>query len=137
MITTPATIVALQAEWAGVEKMLGRMKLLVTATFAGGAFTGPALANVVYNLPVLLAFDVLGQVLVASRDEGAFSCKGDKLGPLMDNAKVPLSWLDWQKLRDGVRYRNEIAHDGKLFEAKECNEMISQIRNQLAAWNIL
>src|SRR5687768_11439963 len=54
----------------------------------GGAITGRALADVLYNLPVLLAFDVLTQTLLAMRDEGTFACPRNQLGPLMDSAQT-------------------------------------------------
>src|SRR5882762_5888551 len=105
MIVNANTVTALRSEWTGVVRMRDRMKLLVTATFAGGAFTAPALATVVYNLPLLLAFDVLKQVLLAARDEGQFACSRSQLGNLMDSARVALSWIDWNSLREGVRRR--------------------------------
>ena len=53
------------------------MKTLVVVTFATGAITGPALAGVVYNLPLLLAFDVLQQTLAKAREMRALSvCPG-------------------------------------------------------------
>src|SRR5688572_27270139 len=116
MVTNPDTLIALQSEWDGVIKMRDRLKLLLMTTFTGGAMTAPALANVVYNLPVLLAYDVLSQVLLAGRDEGVFASPRTQLGHLMDSAKDAVSWINWDNLRAGVRRRNEIAHDGKLFD---------------------
>jgi len=113
------------------------MKVLLAATFAGGAFTAPALGGVVYSLPLLLAFDALGQVLTVLRDQGAFVCHSSQLGPSVDAAKPPVPWLDWQGVRDGVRRRNEVAHDGILHDAKSCNTDIEAIGNQLVAWGVI
>ena len=137
MIVNSSSLEVLQVEWAGVVRMRERMKLLVTATFAGGAFTAPALANVVYNLPLLLAFDVLKQVLLQARDDGQFTCSRGQLGHLMDSAKVALPWIDWESLREGVRRRNEVAHDGKLFESAQCLQDIANIEAQLVAWDVI
>lgn len=117
--------------------MRERMQLLITATFAGGAFTAPALAKVVYNLPLLLAFDVMKQVLLQARDDGMFTCSQRQLGNLMDCAKAVLPWISWNSLREGVRRRNEVAHDGKLFESTECLQDINNIEAQLIAWGII
>ena len=137
MIKDPSELTRLQTEWAGVQRMRDRMKLLLTATFASGAFTAPALGDVVYNLPLLLAFDVLRQVLVALKDEGAFTCRTSQLGPLVDAAKSALPWRDWQEIRDGVRRRNEVAHDGMLHNAKSCNKDIEAVGHELVAWGVI
>ena len=137
MITNADALTQVQSEWAGVRRMRDRMKLLLMATFAGGAFTAPALSTVVYNLPLLLAFDVLNQVLMQLRDEGQFSCSRNQLGPLVDASKIPLPWLDWQAVRDGVRRRNEVAHDGVLLDSTVCLSEISRIEQQLVAWRII
>jgi hypothetical protein len=84
MIKDPDCLTNLQEEWTGVSKMRDRMKMLLAATFTGGAFTAPALGGIVYNLPLLLAYDVLGQVLRALRDQGEFACKSSFLGPLVE-----------------------------------------------------
>lgn len=137
MLLTSQATNELRDEWNGVLKMRDRMKLLVTATFAGGAITAPALAKVLYNLPLLLAFDVLRQVLIKGRDEALFSCKSDKLGTLMDCSKDSLIWNNWGEIRDGVRRRNKIAHDGQLFDAPQCIQDISNIENQLVEWDLI
>ncbi len=130
MITDPTVASTLRSEWDGVVKMRERMKLLVVATFAGGAITGRALANVLYNLPVLLAFDVLTQALAAMRDQGAFACSRNQLGHLMDGSKTAVPWIDWDKLRAGVRRRNEIAHDGTLFDGSVCLQDVASVSDQ-------
>ncbi|MCH7688048.1 MAG: hypothetical protein IH899_15445 [Planctomycetes bacterium] len=134
MIANPTTLTNLQSEWAGVVKMRERMKLLVVATFAGGAITAPALSKVLYNLPMLLAFDVFKSVLQAARDEGIVVWPP---GKLMDSAKTALTWNDWGELDAGVRRRNEIAHDGKLFDSSECLKDIANVQEQLVAWAII
>ena len=136
LILDANVVATLQSEWAGVIRMRERMKLLVTATFAGGAFTAPALAKVVYNLPLLLAFDVLSQVLLAARDEGLFACRRGQLGDLIDAARGAIPWIDRDVLRQGVRRRNEVAHDGALFESAQCVADMASIEAQLVAWGL-
>jgi hypothetical protein len=137
MITDAETLANLRSQWQGVVRMLDRMKLLCVATFAYGSFTAPALAKVLYNLPLLLAFDVLRQVLIAARDEGVFSCRGSTLGSLMDGGQAAIPWIDWDELRAGVKRRNNVAHDGELFEGGQCLQDIGNVEKQLAAWGII
>jgi hypothetical protein len=136
LITNPATLAMLQSEWMGVVRMRERMQSLVTATFAFGAITAPALSSVLYNLPLLLAFDLLKGALSAARDEGKFECKRSQLGDLMDAAKGVVAWIDWASLREGVRRRNKVAHDGELFDSTQCLQDIQRIEEQLVAWGI-
>ncbi len=137
MIVSTAASAVLSSEWTGVIRMCDRMKLLVIATFAGGAITGTALRNVVYNLPLLLALDVLKQALVQARDEKLFACSRTQLGDLMESARDSLPWIDWKGLREGVRRRNEVAHDGKLVDSEQCIQDIASVEAQLVAWGVI
>ena|SRR5688572_4924512 len=137
MLSDATTFADLRLEWDGVEQMQKRMQTLCVVTFASGGITAHGLAKVVYNMPLLLAFSVLGETLLAIRREGHFTGKRDHVGPLMDDAKTSLTWLDWQSLRDGVKRRNQVAHDGVLFESKQCLEDIDLVRKQLAAWTVI
>ena len=137
MNLSPAVVAELRNEWAGVVSMRDRMQLLVVATFGGGAITGVALQHVLYNLPLLLAFDVLKQALEAARAEKVFTCRLRQLGDLMECAKSTLDWKDWTSLREGVRRRNEVAHDGKLFDGKQCLADIDNVEAQLRSWQVI
>lgn len=140
MKLAPTAIEHLQSEWAGVVKMQKRMKTLVVVTFAGGALTAPALRKVLYNLPLLLAFDVLKQTLARANEQYAFLSSRRRqptLGALMEAAKERLTWCDWSGLRDGVERRNEVAHDGKLFDGEQCLSDIANVERQLVAWGLI
>jgi hypothetical protein len=63
MIANPSSLATLQAEWQTVVQMRERMQALAASTFAYKASTSPAFGDILYNLPVRLAFDVLKQVL--------------------------------------------------------------------------
>lgn len=52
-------------------------------------------------------------------------------------AKTALPWIDWQTIRDGVHRRNEIAHDGKLYDSQTCISEIETVEKQLTEWGIL
>ena len=137
MIVNTAAGAELSTEWTGAIRMLDRMKKLVVGSFVGGAMATPGIAMVIYNLPLLLAFDVLKQVLVQARDEKSFTCSGSQLGHLMECAKDSLLWIDWDGLRKGVRRRNEVAHDGKLFDSAQAIQDIESVEAQPVAWGII
>ena len=52
-------------------------------------------------------------------------------------AKSAVLWIDWQRVRDGVHRRNEVAHDGILHVAQVCLADIAAVENQLLAWGII
>jgi hypothetical protein len=137
MIKDSAELARLKAGWAGFSAMRERMGILVAGTFVGGAFTAPALAGVVYNLPLLLAYDVLADVLRASRKQGDFRCKSAFLGPMMKASRNELDWVDWDVLRNGVDLRNAVAHDGALHDAGTCATAMDAVQRQLEAWKVL
>jgi hypothetical protein len=128
---------ALQAEWEGVVRMRERMQQLVISTFAFDPITSPAFGNILYNLPFLLAFDVLKHVLLHAREDGQFTGSGHRLADLMDSAKTSLPWIDWDRLSEGVQRRNEVAHNGKLCGDEQCLQNIADIEAQLLAWDVI
>jgi hypothetical protein len=137
MIANPNSLATLQTEWQGVIQMRERMRHLVVSTFAFDAKKSPAFGDLLYNLPFLLAFDVLKHVLLQAREEGLFTASRHRLSDLMDSAKEALSWVDWQCLWEGMKRRNEVAHDGKLFGDIQCLQYIADIEAQLVAWGII
>ena len=137
MFANPQSLATLQAEWDGVVQMRERMNHLVITTFAYDPIASPAFGNILYNLPLLLAFDVLKHVLLQAKEEGLFPLSGRRLGDLMDSAQVSLPWIDWQCLREGVTSRNEVAHEGRLLGDKQCLQHIAEIEAQLAAWGVI
>ena len=133
----PAAIASITVEWSGAERMLVRVRGLVGVSAGANPLVAGPLSRVVYNLPLLLAFQALGVALLAARDAGHFACGSDYPGPLMDAAKDALPWIDWQALRDGLRRRNRVAHDGELCAADQCIQDVGQVEAQLAAWGII
>lgn len=137
MITNPDALTNLQTEWDQVMAMRDRMRHLVISTFIVDQYQSPAFGNVVYNLPFLLAFDVLRQVLLQAEDEGHFAGSYRHLAGLMESAKTSLPWNDWQCIREGVERRNEVAQCGKLLGDIQCLQDIAAIESQLIAWRII
>jgi hypothetical protein len=137
MIANPSSLATLQAEWQGVVRMRERIRHLVVSTFTFDTKGSPAFGDMLYNLPFLLAFDVLRQVLMQASDEGRFIGFRLELGDLMDSSKTSLSWTNWQCLREGVKRQNEVAHGGKLFGDIQCLQDIANIESQLVSWGII
>lgn len=137
MIVNPSAAETLQVEWQGVIRMRERMQHLVLSTFAFDARRSPAFGDVLYNLPFLLAFDVLKQVLLQARAAGLITGSGQRLADLIESAKSSLPWMDWDRLREAVKRRNEVVHDGKLYGDAQCLQDIAAIEEQLAAWAVI
>ena len=137
MIMNPSAVAPLQVEWESVIRMRERIRQLVLSTFAFDISRSPAFGDVLYNLPFLLAFDVLKQVLLQARAAGLITGSGQQLADLIENARSSLPWMDWDGLREAVKRRNEVVQDGKLCGDAQCLEDISAIEAQLAAWAVI
>jgi hypothetical protein len=135
LITNATALAAIRSEWSAVLKVRERMNRLMAGPV--GSVADGALHSVVYNLPLLLAFDVLGKVLRALKRQRQVPGERDQLGDLMDIFQGDPSWLEWSVLRDGVRRRNAIAYAGELFPGVECLADIEAVEEQLREWQIL
>jgi hypothetical protein len=102
-----------------------------------GSIADGALHSVVYNLPLLLAFNVLQRVLRALKKQRQIPGHEDQLGELMDLFQGDPSWLEWSVLRDGERRCHAITHSGELFSGVECRADIAAVEEQLDAWGML
>jgi hypothetical protein len=137
MIMNLNSVATLQAEWDGAVRMRDRVRHLVISTFAFDAKKSPAFGDLLYNLPFLLAFSVLKEVLLQAREEGRFTSSRPQLGDLIDSAKNSLPWIDWQCLREAVKRRNEVMQNGKLLGDVQCLQDIADVEAQLIAWDII
>jgi hypothetical protein len=137
MIANPASLATLQAQWEDVVRMRERIRQLVFSTFAFNTFISPIFGDMLYNLPLQLAFEVLKQVLLQAREEGLITSSPPRLANLIESAKPSLSWIDWQALREGVKRRNEAKFNSKLLGDRQCLQDIANIEAQLLAWGII
>ncbi len=60
-----------------------------------------------------------------------------RLKKLVVEQALDRPWIDWDKLRAGVRRRNEIVHDGTLFDSSVCLQDVASVEEQLVAWAII
>ena len=140
MIANLNTLATLQLEWHGVIRLRERIRRLATSTLTYNGCASPTcgiIENILYNLPFLLAFDVLKKVLLEACDEGLFASSQHHLGDLMEGAKTSLTWINWQSLREAVRRRNEFTQGTKLYGDIQCLQDIADIEAQLTAWGIV
>lgn len=128
---------ALQAEWQSVVRMRERIQNLIISTFAIDVKRSPVFGDILYNLPLRLAFGVLKQVLIQAKEEGQFTASRDQLSDLLESAKTSLPWIDWQFLREGVKQRDEVILGGKLLGDKQCLHYLAVIEAQLVSWGII
>jgi hypothetical protein len=128
-------VAAIRSEWSAVVTVRDRMRNLMAGPV--GSIADGALHSVVYNLPLLLAFNVLERVLRALKKQRQIPGHAEQLGELLDLFQGYPSWLEWSVLRDGERRRNAIMHAGELFSGVECLADIAAVEEQLDAWGIL
>jgi hypothetical protein len=137
MIVNPHSLATVQAEWQTVIRMRDRVQNLIFSTSALDAKKSPAFGDILYNLPVGLAFDVLKQVLLRAKEEDLVPDSSHQLSDLLDSARTALDWIDWHSLREAVHRRAEGAQQEKLFGDRQCLKYLAIIEAQLVAWGIL
>ena len=134
MITDPATLADVRQTWSAVKK-LSSEGLYSRATSSGWVQVNRPDDS--FNLPLVLAYACLDQVLGELRDEGVFSCRWWHLGEKMEASRCVLPWQDYDEVFDGKEKRNRIAHEATLLPKSECLQYIVAIEQELNAWNIL
>jgi hypothetical protein len=117
VIKDTETLENLRKECNGVDVLRGKIQrgfaASVTMGGGGGAF---AMVDAAHNLPMIHAFGVLDNALEAMCDQGEFECKKrSSLGSLMHASRERMSWWDFDGIDAGVKQRNTVAHEGKLF----------------------
>jgi hypothetical protein len=135
LIIDANAVATIRTEWSAVVKVREHMRHLMAGPV--GSIADGALHSVVYNLPLLLAFNVLERALRALKRQRQIAGSSEQLGDLMDLFQGDPSWLEWSVLRDGERRRHAIVHSGELFSGVECLADIEAVEEQLGAWEIL
>jgi hypothetical protein len=134
VISNGDELTKLSSDWQGAVRMRDRLQKQAGGSSAGHAAV--TLPDAIYNLPLLLAFEVLRGALRAIKKEGRFSSEGNGLGSLMKAAESAIPWIDYKALRKGTKRRNAVARDGELFPAAVCLKDIENVSAQLRAWGI-
>ena len=109
---------------------------------AGGVYINETPPEEFFNLPLVLAYALLDEVLAELIGQGVFVCspRGKApalLGAKMSASKGALPWIDYAAVEAGKEARNELAHQGKLLPRQECFRLIDLIGAELVAWSVL
>jgi len=87
-----------------------------------------------YNLPFILCYSLLDEVLSELKERGTFQCDSWMLGRKMEASKNRLGWLDYSLVNEGKNKRNGLAHGGIMLNEEECRKYISAVEVELRAW---
>jgi hypothetical protein len=127
---------AIVLDWEGVRK-LERKFANLTWIVPGGSGITESRPDESYNIPFVLAYAVLDQVLTQPQNEGVFKSKNLLLGNKMHASRNRLPWQDYDKVYSGKEERNDLAHEAKLVAKADCLAYIDAIEVELKAWGVI
>ena len=137
MIVDPQELQAITQSWRVVRTLCESSHRQVQVP--GGPFYNETRPEDSYNLPFVLAYAVLDEVLDALLRQGVFSCSKRRptLKDLMDAARPHLPWRDFALVDTGKGARNKLAHKAVLLSKTECLRFVDAIERELVAWGIV
>jgi hypothetical protein len=125
-------------EWAAVRKLCaGSHRQAIIGGAGGAVFVNETPLESFYNLPLVLAFAVLDEVLDALIAQGIFSCRSWMLGAKMTASKGAVPWQNYALVEQGKTARNELAHQAKLLDKAQCLGFVDAIEVELRAWAVI
>lgn len=125
-------------DWAVVKKFCSGSHR--QALIPGCGFINETPPEEFYNLPLVLAYGVLDQVLSDFMEKGLFPSPNRKrplLGDKMIASRHHLQWRNYEFVEQGKNARNNLAHEGYLLGKFQCLEFIDAIENELNGWGVL
>ena len=124
-------------DWAVVRKLCADSHRQYQA--GAGVFINETPPETFYNLPLLLAYGILDQVLAELIDQGTIQCAKGRalLGDKMTASKGSLPWRNYVQVETGKAARNALAHEAKLLRKNDCLAYIDAIEVELKAWQVL
>jgi hypothetical protein len=135
MIRDPATKSEIARDWAGVRKLVSSVHQ--SYMIPGAGFINVGRPEDSFNLPFLLAYAVLDQVLNEFIDQGEFSCKSRRLGEKMLASRSFLPWQDYSRVDAGREARNRLAHEAVLLPRANCVEFVEAVELELISWGLV
>lgn len=90
-----------------------------------------------FNLPLVLGYALLEQVLDTLRGQGVFSCTSWKLEKNMAASRDLLPWQDYATVDAGRVARNDLAHRAALIPKNQCHLYVNAIGNEFRAWGLI
>lgn len=123
------------ARWRSVKQLCDTARQY----FAEGVQISESQPDSSYNLPFVLAYAVLDEVLSELKDQGAFPCppKDWQLARKMLASKNNLPWRDYALVDEGREARNRLAHQAQLQTKADCLKWIKAIEVELQTWGVL
>jgi len=138
MIIDPAILLLIREQWAAVARL--RQGSHRQAMIPGGPFFNETPPESFFNLPLILAFGVLDQVLDEFIQQGFMQRPPGRrpmLGDKMKVAKTAVPWQNYPLVEAGKTDRNALAHEGRLLDRESCLRYIGAIESELRAWQVL
>ena len=137
MITDAQSLTEIRETWTGVHKLKAHDRFYPILPGAGVINAASFMPEGFWNLPFLLAYSVLDDVLTVLRDQGVFQCESWMLGKKMEASRNHLPWQDYDLVVAGKDARNDLAHGAVMLPKKECFMYIDAIEVELGAWGVL
>lgn len=136
MIADAESAVVLRQHWNTVRQLTSASHRQVQ--IPGGPFINETPADEFFNLPLVLAYGVLDEVLDELIAQRTFrrSAGRQTLEIKMIASRPHLPWQDYTLVDFGRVVRNKLAHDAVLHSKKECLRYISAIDIEFRAWGI-
>lgn len=139
MIKDNSRLEEIRKEWHTVRLSQAKIKTNLNAasfSLTGSAITG-TFRDLCYSLLLPFAYSVLEHTFQQLKEEGSFSCESNRFNKLMKGSKSALSWKDYDLVYEGMKRRNEFAHEQKTIPRKDTWKYIDAIENELITWKIL
>jgi hypothetical protein len=136
MIADLNSLAERRIEWAAVQKLCANA---VTGHALPGLYFTAVAPEGFHNLPLVLAYSVLDQVLSNLMDQGTFLCSRPRppLGAKLTASLRALPWCNYYLVNAGKEARNSLAHNAVLVPRSQCLTYISAIETEFKAWHIL
>jgi hypothetical protein len=127
--------------WDAVRALTGWSSGGVASGGCGGVLIVQTPPEQFYNLPLVLAYSVLDDVLGQMIIENIFKCAKKNgycynLGDKMQSSKGNIMWKDYATVNDGRNRRNEVAHKGVLHSEQICRQYINAVEDELKNWRL-
>jgi hypothetical protein len=142
MIHDPTVKGEIEKEWTTIAYLTNYNRSYVVGSAGGAAYINETPPETFYNLPLVLAYAALDDVLAQFIVEGVFRClkkNGNcfNLGDKMDSAKEAISWVNFDLVKEGREARNDLAHESKLVEKHRCLKYIQAVEDELKKWGVI
>jgi hypothetical protein len=137
VIADPQFKIDVRAKWLALRSLCSGSHR--QAALMGGMVINETPPENYYNLPLVLAYAVLDEVLSQLISENRFSCSGrfPPLGAKMVASKTALPWQDYDLVETGKVARNKLAHEAAVLSRADCLRFIGAIERELIAWHLI